>query len=157
MNNRISYKTTASLKLNYIIPYFFFGILAQLAGASRLHCLPMLNQLCVQVPPHLPALHVFLSQRPRPIPAPCTSQEYSLSISQPLTPWGNVFTDIFTTIMQAAGGHRTSRYLKAPDKTTHPRACPDFQQQPVDFTILKRFTGFRAGVEQYFLQREDVD
>lgn len=35
----------------------------------------MYNQLCVRVPPHLPALHVFLTQRPRPFRAPRTSDD----------------------------------------------------------------------------------
>lgn len=49
----------------------------------------MLNQLCVRVPPDLPALHVFLSQQPHPFPAPCTSHEYSLGISQSFAPLGS--------------------------------------------------------------------
>lgn len=51
-------------ELHYTIFLSFFKILAQLAGASRLHCLPTLNQLCVGARPHLPALRAFLSHGP---------------------------------------------------------------------------------------------
>lgn len=106
-------------ELHYTIFLSFFKILAQLAGASRLHCLPTLNQLCVGVRPHLPALRVFLSQWPRPfllLPAPPRNIPWA-SRAQLLLPWGS--RCVYCYLYNSNKGCSVHKSTNSPGTWTH--------------------------------------